>query len=102
MIQSIFGLDSDESEYELNAKSKSKDNFKELIQDLDALAQDDEIDFDDSYVYIAFQKGGIEITGNYGEEPEDEDDWEDGEDYGNVYFYFDHLGNFIRLEKDST
>lgn len=108
MIYAVFTEGGKEHEYELNKESKGADlkKFNELISMLDELAQDEEIDFDDSFIYIALSNDGIELTGNFGEEPdededEDPDDYEGG-DYGNVYFQFDNLGNFKNLEIENA
>jgi len=103
MIKSIFIEGGNEYEYELNNKAKGADleKFNELISTLDSLAQDEEIEsFDDSFIYIALSNDGIELTGNFGEEPEDDED--EDEDYGSVYFQFDNLGEFKGMDTENA
>ena len=111
MIKSIFLTGSPkEFTYEMNDKSKGIElrRFNELISTLDQIAQDDEIDMKDDWLYVSFDPDGhIQITTNFGKAPDDDDydeeeDEYDDEDYGNLYFHFDHLANFKSMEKESA
>ena len=94
MIRSIFG---EEIEHQEELEEKDGKRFKELREIINDIAEREEVEASQDWLYIGFGGGGIELSTNIYTDAEDEEEDEPG---GDIFIHFDHLGNFTMAETE--